>query len=143
MENLNNIVETMIFQHRVLQKDLGAVSVLTKEEKPNSEEIIKLLKQFATDLSAHLQLENDVFYVQLLKKMKDQGQDTADTEQFILEMKKIGDTVMAFLGKYKEAASVANEIVAFTQELNGIIPILNLRIESEESGVYDYWKLYK
>ena len=137
-----NIVSAMIEQHRSLQKDLEKVADELNNEKPESVEIGKLLKHFTNDLTEHPHLENEVFYVDLLRKMKNKGQNTAKTEQFIAEMNEIGNTVMAFLGKYKDPASIETEIVSFKKDLLGIIPALNLRIESEESGVYAYWGLF-
>lgn len=142
MSEEKNIVSTMVEQHRGLQKDLGGVVDALNSEKPDSVEIDKLLKQFIKDVTAHLELENNVFYVQLLEKMKAKGQDTAKTEQFIAEMKDIEKVVLAFLGKYKDAESIENKMGEFKPEFAGIVNTLNLRIESEESGVFAYWGLF-
>ena len=142
MTDEKNLVSTLIAQHRDLQKDLGLVIDELKNDSPDSNEIDKLLKQFTTDLNVHLELENNSFYVELLQKMKEKGQDTAKTEQFIAEMGEIGKAVMAFLGKYGDASSVESQITDFRTELSDIINTLNLRIESEEAGVYAYWGLF-
>jgi regulator of sigma D len=142
MTETKNIVSIMIEQHRGLQKELGSVADLLESEKPDSVEIDKSLKQFAKDLAVHLELENNVFYVRLLEKMKAKNQDTAKTEQFIVEMKDIGKAVMAFLEKYKDAESIAEKMEELKPEVRGIVAALNLRVESEESGVYAYWGLF-
>jgi len=142
MADEKNLVSTLVEQHRGLQKDLGAVIEEFKNELPNSEEVDKLLKRFASDLTVHLELENNVFYAQLISKMKEKGQDTAKTEQFIAEMDVIGKVVMAFLGKYGDAISIKLQLTDFKSELSDIINTLNLRIESEEAGVYAYWGLF-
>jgi len=135
-----NIVETMIGQHRLLQKDLGLVAEELKNDEPDSSKIDKLLKTFAKDLGEHLKLENDTFYVELLKKMKEKGQDTTKTEEFIDQMKAIGDAVMAFLGKYSDGSSITDNMTDFRSEFVSIVETLNMRVEAEESGVYLYWK---
>lgn len=141
MEDLNNIVDILILQHRNLQKDLGIAVDLLHGDK--FEEIDASLRKFTADLQEHLQLENNVFYFELLKKMKEHGVDTGSTEKFIAEMNVIGNAVMSFLGKYDSAESIKNLLSDFKIELPDIITALNLRIESEESGVYSYWELYK
>lgn len=142
MTEEKNIVSTLIEQHRGLQKDLGAVADALNSEKPDSVEIDKLLKQFTQDVTAHLELENNVFYVQLLEKMKAKNQDTAKTEQFIAEMKDIEKVVLAFLEKYKDTESIAEKLEEFKPEFATIVSTLNLRVESEESGVFAYWGLF-
>lgn len=138
----NNLVSILIRQHRDLQKDLGNVDLLVQGEKLNAIEIASDLRKFRVDLLAHLELENGVFYVELLQKMKEKGQDTTKTELFIEEMHEIGTAVMVFLDMYKEAGSIEADILKFSNELHKIISVLNLRIESEESGVYAYWGLF-
>lgn len=143
MENLENIIENLTAQHRLLQKDLGKVLDLSKEENPNAVEIDIGLRQFTTDLQEHLHLENDIFYTELLKRMRDKGVDTTKTEDFISQMKEIGVVVMGFLTKYKDTENIKGRFEDFKNELGNIISALNLRIESEESGVYGYWSIYQ
>ena len=137
-----NIVLTLISQHRVLQKELGGVAEELKMENPSGNKIKKLLDIFAKDLMAHLELENNTFYKELLKKMKEKGQDTTKREQFIGEMDEIGEKVLKFLENYKEEAVIEKEIKEFQSNFEGIVDILVLRIESEEAGVYSYWGLF-
>ncbi len=142
MEEIKNIVSVMIEQNRGLQKDLAHTLVLSTSEEKDFTEIEKSLEQFHKDLLEHIHLENDIFYVQLLEQMKNKGQDTVKTEIFISEMKKIGESVMSFLDKYKEPNSINSQLANFQTELNGVISVLNLRIDTEESGVYAYWGLF-
>jgi regulator of sigma D len=74
--------------------------------------------------------------------MKDRGQDTAKTEQFIAEMKEIGKSVKEFLDKYNSVEIIGQNLAEFKPEFENVVSILNLRIESEESGVYAYWGLF-
>lgn len=142
MQELENIVEEMISQHRTLQKDLGGALDLVKNEEPDFVQIDADLKKFIKDLEEHLKLENDIFYPSLLKKMKEKDVDTSKTEDFINQMKEIGTVVMIFLGKYKSNIEIENQFADFKNDLSTIVSALNLRIESEESGVYGYWGLY-
>ncbi len=100
------------------------------------------LEQFKKDLVEHLTLENETFYPELLKDMQAKGQDTAKTEQFVAEMKDIEKVVVAFLEKYKDEQSIKEKIDEFKKEFPNIGKTLNLRIESEEVGVYSYWGLF-
>lgn len=139
MADEENLVSRLVKQHRGLQKDLSLAAELLNNGQPDSGEIDKSLKGFADDLNAHLSLENNVFYVKLLEKMKGKGMDISKTEQFIAEMGEIGKTVMAFLDKYGDAEKIGSQLADLNKELQAIISVLNLRIESEEAGVYAYW----
>ncbi len=143
MENLDNIIERMVQQHRNLQKDIGIALVLSKNEEIKANEINAYLKQFSLDLKEHLNLENGIFYPKLIDAMKSKGIDTLKTEDFINQMKEIGVVVTAFLEKYTEISNIEKDLSIFIKELENIISVLNLRIESEEDGVYSYWGMYK
>jgi len=121
-----------------LVEDLTSV----KKSLDNVEQIVTLLKQFSVDLTEHLKLEDDTFYPELLKGMKEKGTDTTKTEQFIDEMKEIGKSVGVFLDKYLVLENVKNNEDVFVKDLDSLISTLALRIESEEAGVYSYWGLF-
>lgn len=137
MLDKKNLVSTMVSQHRTLQKDLGSES-----EMSDAGELYQGLEKFTKDLTEHLELENGTFYPELLKGMKEKGQDTSKTEEFVAKMKGIEKVVHAFLGKFNSAENIQKDIPAFKEELSGIVDALNLRIESEEAGVYAYWGLF-
>jgi iron-sulfur cluster repair protein YtfE (RIC family) len=147
MEKFENIIPTMIGQHRILQKDLGLVAMeITTNKEPRGAEILKYLNQFKKDLMEHLQLENDVFYVELFKRMEKSGEDADKMEiieGFIEEMKKIGGVVVVFLGKYETAENIDNAMEDFKAEFFPIVKTLNTRLRFEESQVYTYWDLYE
>jgi len=142
MEEINNILETLIAQHRVLQKDLIDSLALSILENPDIPQIDAGMKKFLVDLPEHLNLENNIFYPNLLEKMKKKNIDTIKTEAFIAEMIIIGNAVMAFSDKYKTMPLIESQFDNFKKELSNIISVLNTRIESEESGVYLYWGMY-
>lgn len=142
MEDATNIISKMTSQHRVLQKHLSDAMSLSSSIEPDCPEIDRILKQFNKDLSGHLELENNVFYVELIEKMRKKNWDTAKTEQFINAMKDIGKIVISFLERYKDDKIIKSEMAEFRPELKSIIDMLNLRVESEEAGVYTYWGMF-
>ncbi|MBT4349353.1 hemerythrin domain-containing protein [bacterium] len=138
-----NLVTTMIQQHRGLQADVEIIlSLYNGNDHVKAEQILASLNKFKEDLVEHLKLENEIFYVELLDKMKKAKQDTTKTELFIAEMKDIEKVVYAFLEKFSTTDSINNNFLEFKSEFNGIKDALVLRIEAEESGVYSYWGLF-
>lgn len=133
------IIVQMISQHRGLQADLGDDKHLAEAAPVDPAAVVSGLQKFAVDLTTHLALENNVFYVELLKDMRAKGQPTEATERFIAEMKGIEQVVMGFLLKYQDPATIAQSLLTFQEELKLIIGALNMRVESEEAGVYLYW----
>jgi len=127
-----NLVSTMKEQHKGLQADLMSLT-----EVLLGGIIVGGLEKFKSDLTGHLSLENETFYVQLLEKMREKGMDTKNTETFIASMNDIAKVVMEFLNKYGDVGFVSENIDEFKQDLQGIIKALNVRIESEEDGVYE------
>jgi hemerythrin-like domain-containing protein len=138
-----NIVPTMIKQHRDLQSLTGKIlDLIKKQDIGLSVEIVALLDKFKKDFVAHLALENNVFYVELLQKMKDKGQDISKTEEFINEMKIIEKKVFKFFDKCVKTKKIKSNFPNCAKEFVVIVDILIFRIESEEIGVYDYWGLF-
>lgn len=133
---MEDIIQKMIDQHRALQQNLGSASDLAKQDKPDKNGIVAALEEFKKNLLEHLKLENGEFYPDLLKKMEARNMDTLKTKAFIAEMDEIGKVVIAFLGKYSKPEAIDEK---FKEDLKGIINALNLRIESEESGVFTYF----
>jgi len=142
MENNRNIVEILKAHHKLLIGEVNAIFEVTEELNGSGDgfiEIDKLLKDFASDLGEHLSLENNIFYVNLLDRMRELGQDTSNTEVFIEEMKGIEKVVIAFLKKFDNPEAIEKNTADFKKEFPVIKDTLLLRIESEESGVYEYW----
>lgn len=131
MDN-QTLVSVLKNQHTGLKNDLVSVS-----EKTEGEAIASGLSKFKIDLVAHLTLEDNSFYTELIKRMRDKGQDTKNTEAFMESMKDIAKVVTAFLEKYSDPIFISNNISNFKLELGDIIRTLLIRIESEEEGVYE------
>lgn len=142
MPNTINIISVLIEQHHNLQKNLGNIANLSNNKELDNKFIDQLLKRFDRELLRHIDFENNAFYVELLKKMKERGQDTAKTEKFIAEMDEIAKVIKEFLGKYNDPARIKAHADDFRKELDNIVLILNLRIESEEAGVFVYWDTF-
>jgi regulator of sigma D len=138
---MENIIQTMIDQHRVLQQNLGKAKDLASQNKPDLSGIITELEEFKKNLLEHLKLENGEFYPELLKKMEAKNMDVSKTKEFIAEMDEIGKVVMAFLEKYSKPEIIEGSADKFKEDLKGIISALNLRVESEESGVFTYFSV--
>jgi hypothetical protein len=135
-----NLISTLKSQHLTLKADLRiAADDVSLPDQVNGEEILMYFSKFKKDLSDHLKIENENFYPDLLRKMKKRNQDTTNTEKFIAEMIDIGKVITAFLGKYNSIGSISNQSSEFSSQLQDIISTLNLRIESEEEGVFEIY----
>lgn len=132
---MENIVQTLVGQHRVLQQNLADVYALTND----AEKIASGLDEFSNNLSDHLKLEGGIFYPELLKRMETKGMDISKTKEFIAEMNKIAVVINSFLKRYNAPEAIEEEMNRFKKELKEIIDVLKLRIESEESGIFTYW----
>ena len=134
------MIEMMKKQHDNLQEDLLVVQKEINLTDFNIK-IAESLAKFKSDLLGHLAIEDNQFYPSYLERLKKQGEDTSKTELFISEMNHIKDAVTAFLAKYETSDNVRTNISQFPLELEQIIRTLNLRIESEEEGVYEMFLL--
>ena len=140
---MEKIVETLVAQHKVLQQNLGAVSKLADLGESFSPEIVAGLAEFTNNLMAHLKLEDEEFYPELLKKMEEKDMDVLNTKKFIDQMKTIAVVVTSFLGKYGNVKAYKGTVDEFKKDLAGIIQALSLRVESEEMGVFTYWTIFE
>ncbi|GBE17038.1 hypothetical protein BMS3Abin15_00872 [bacterium BMS3Abin15] len=134
------LISTLINQRNNLREELGFIyNQVTKNNSYSAEEILKRLGKFSQDLTEHVDLENEVLYVELLKNMKVKGEDTAMTEGFIGEMKNIEAEIKVFLEIYKDVASIEYNSSEFEHEFSKVRRTLVLRIDMEESGIFKYW----
>jgi regulator of sigma D len=137
VENKKQLVDTLIAQHRKLQKDLSEVlAIAQSSELHQGAQVLARIAIFNTDLTEHLTLENGTFYPEYLTILSNAGQDSTSTKKFIAEMVKIGETVANFFKSYSTPESINNATTSFVIELTTIIRVLNMRIETEEEGVY-------
>jgi len=135
-----NFISTLISQHLSLRASLKIADEDARlSDQSKNEEIFSSLVKFKNDLLEHLKLENEILYPDLLKKMRARNQDTTNTEKFIAEMDDIGKVIMGFLEKYNSSELIASQLADFQPQLRDIITTLNLRIESEEEGVFQIY----
>ncbi len=138
--NSQGLILTLKNQHRALQADLSLV--LEKIEVGGlGDEIVLNLTKFKNDLLEHLKLENETFYPDYLEKKIKRGEEVDTTKKFIKEMDEIGKVVIGFLEKYATAETISKSLLEFKKELISIINTLNMRIESEEDGVFGLYLL--
>lgn len=129
------LIELFKKQHDTLQDDLLHIDAF-KGEMRFGENSLNALQKFKADLLGHLSIEDTEFYPNYLKLLQTKGGDTAKTKIFIDEMNQIKLTIVAFLDKYGVKENIENDPSVFLAELGRITSTLNLRIETEEDGVY-------
>ena len=137
MIDKKQLVETMKGQHRKLQSDLTEAKNNVSSEL--FEKVDELLKQFRVDLKTHLDLENGTFYPDYFKIAEQKGYNLEKIKSFIAEMMEIGVKVNNFLDRYSNIQSIQVDKNIFIQDLDLITKTLNLRIETEEEGIYDIY----
>lgn len=129
-------------QHRKLQADLGAIlAIAESDQEDRGARIVELSHVFSADLQEHLSVEDGTFYPDYVGCIESAGGDTAPVYEFIAAMKKIGDAVSGFFSTYTDAHAIDGSIDVFVAELKSIIDTLNIRIETEEEGVYSIYVL--
>ncbi len=138
---VNNIVDILIAQHNQLRKDMSSLKKESESKSPDIDSIIRVIEEFQSHLREHINLENNIFYPQLLEKMRKNNMDLTSIQVFIDEMKAIGGKVGVFIAKYAQAEAIQKDFPGFRMELNDMISNLILRIDAEEEGVYLYWQI--
>ncbi len=126
-------------QHIELKGILSGIKTKIHSPQADGREIIARLSKFKSALARHLKLENETFYPAVLEKIKNRGLDTAETEKFIGEMKKLEKEVLDFIGTYKNPERIEKDGGVFVGEFDFIVSSLAIRISAEEDGVFLYW----
>lgn len=140
--NPQELILTLKAQHHTLQADLAsAMEDLQSESILNTENILSYLNKFNRDLIDHMKLEGGVFYADYLNKKIQRGEDVTSTKEFIRKMDEIAKTIRVFLEKYSTTEKISMNLIEFRKELQNIIQILNLRIETEEEGIFELYLL--
>jgi regulator of sigma D len=137
--NPQELIVKLKEQHLTLQADLAsALEYANSLDGMDSRVILEVLQKFKTDLTEHLQLENENFYPDYFNKKSLLDSDVDSEQIFHGKMNEIGTAVMNFLDKYSTPESLNNPS-EFKTELSGIIDTLKLRIETEEEGIFDIY----
>lgn len=135
---MKNVLDNILEQHKSLKAVLVSIEKLLDTNK-NSSVILGLLEKFFSELKAHLKLENDVFYPELLEKMAKKGLDTMETKKFIAEMREIEGELSVFWSKNNQAEDIENDFEDFKKDFLSVKEAVFLRIDSEEDGVFIYY----
>lgn len=130
------LIDDLISQHDSLKKVLGKVKNETIKDLPDFSFIFSSLKKFKKDLAEHIDFENNEFYEQLFKKYKDKESELEYIKKFYSEMEELADEIYDFIDKYTYKKKIEKKFEDFKKELNFIISSLQIRISSEEQGVF-------
>lgn len=136
---LGNIVKIMTAQHALLKDSLATIKANISSGTLNFSEMFEGQENFKKELFQHLELENETFYpcfLSGLKKMELPETKIDSIKLFINEMDNIAVKVMSFLTKYSTLESIETGVKEYSRDLDSLISILLMRIESEEESVY-------
>ncbi len=133
----NNLIQTLINEHRDLVKEFTKIAKIAQNKK------YKTLKQYLKAFKVNLEIHNYSEKIQLYTYLKNYYKDMED-EDFIDEMSKSAEeiykNVFSFLKKYETVEFNDQYLGLFKSELNAIGKILQSRIEIEESELYPLYK---
>ncbi len=133
----NNLIQTLINEHRELVKEFTKIAKTAQNKK------YKTLKQYLKAFKVNLEIHNYSEKIQLYTYLKNYYKDMED-EDFIDEMSRSAEEiykdVFSFLKKYETVEFNDQYLGLFKSELNAIGKILQSRIEIEESELYPLYK---
>ncbi len=130
------LIDELISQHNNLKKELGKIKNEAVKDAPDFTVLFGGLKKFKKNLNEHVDLENDTFYPQILEKFKDKPTETEYIEKFISDMDELAKEINDFIDKYTYKLKVEKKFEEFKRELDFIISSLQIRVTSEEKGVF-------
>lgn len=138
--NPQELVAILKEQHRMLQSDLISTLENSKVETRESlEGVVSVLAKFRSDLLAHMKLEGEKFYPDYFEKKIAKGESVENGKKFVKEMDDLAKTIVEFLDKYAIVGSIETSLTDFRKELSAMISTLNVRIETEEEGMFDFY----
>ena len=137
---MGNIVDMLKRQHKELMRISDLILQSENPEVTDTRKVYAHLLDFKYLLKEHLELENNIFYPQLLEKIKDKNIGRYhETKDFVVQMKEIEELVNLFLEKYDNCEKIEHLEADFYRGFEEITGVLALRISSEENGVYLLW----
>lgn len=134
------MVDALKQQHSELQDILIQIKQIASDKTMDGKAIFKIINSFKKMLVKHIELEDNEFYPQLLKKMKKAGMEIGKTLQFVDGMKDIAKDINAFFVEYSTANKIDKNKDKFYSDLETITNSLNIRIEAEEVFVFIDWQ---
>lgn len=138
----NELIINLKNQHILLKEDLTlALENFDLISDKKDLLVISALAKFKVDLLNHLALENKELYPDFLDKKIKMGADVNETKKFIFKMEEIAKVVISFLNKYETPELLKASSSTFKDELLEIVDVLNIRIQTEEEGIFDLYLL--
>jgi hypothetical protein len=132
------LVSVLREQHKNLSKKITECLHEAVKDNPDYETVFSVLRKFNEDLGEHLNLENNVFYPELLRYLSSKGMPTSGMEKFIKMMMEIQADVVFFADKYDSSNKIEESRNGFTSGLKKMIASLSVRMETEEDCAYIY-----
>ncbi len=137
-EEREKLLAELLAQHNGLRKDLADIAFLAANAKNNSSAIFDSLSKFQGDIKNHLNLEDNTFYPAVLEFFAEKGLSPKNIQEFIDSMKAIAVIVIGFFEKYSGKEKIEASAEKFAGDFEIVKGKINLRMSSEEDGVYLY-----
>ena len=132
----SNLIDKFISEHNSLKKLLGKIKSEAVINSPDFTFIFGSLKKFKKNLKEHVDLENDSLYSPLLEKYKGKPSEIEYIEKFISDMDELAKEIYDFIDKYTYKQKIEKRFDEFKKELDFVISSLQIRVTSEEKGVF-------
>lgn len=139
MDN-KELVSALRKQHKNLSENISKCLEEVETDSPDYEKILEDLRAFNKDLGGHLDMENDIFYPELLQYLGGKGLPISGIEKFIEEMMGVQEKMDGFFAKYDNIEKVKGSENDFAADLREMAAILSLRIEAEDDCAYVYFE---
>jgi hypothetical protein len=130
------LIATLVDDHKRLFKLFTSVSDAFASN--DFDTTVILLRQFRSEIQAHLLIENVQFYVYLERSLARDGTSFAACQ----EMDAIGDNVLAFLKKYDKLGHRPALQKNFAVDLHRVGQTLTRRIQYEENTLFTLYQPY-
>ena len=130
------IISNLISQHGFLKKSLGKIKNESVKDSPDFTFIFGRLKKFKKNITEHVEFENRELYNKLFEKYRDNEKDLESIKKFQVEMDVLAGEVREFIDKFTYKQKIEKRFEEFKNELDFIISSLQIRITSEEEGVF-------
>ena len=111
---------------------------MAADVRANSSAIFDSISKFKIDLKTHLDLEDNIFYPEILEFFAEKGLNSSNVQEFINSMKAIAVIVLGFFEKYSDKDKIEVSAEKFGSDFQLIKEKIEMRMSAEEDGVYLY-----
>ncbi len=132
-----DIVATLKTQHQGLRSILEAIGKASSEEDRDAAHLHTMLTEYNELLTAHLHLEDKVFYPEVLHWLETRHLSTDAIQKLMGEMNKIIQDIRAFLAEFSTEEAI-RQAPDFGAKFSVMRDQLEVRMYVEEEGVYLY-----